>query len=261
LGRNDSKKSEITKDISAFANSAGGTVIFGLREFQDEDRRHLAEKIDIIDGREFSREWLDQVIGQISPRIVGLRITPVRVAAELWQTCYVVEVPQGRTAHQARDLRYYRRYNFESVPMGDHEIRDVMNRSDHPCLDFTVQVQSTRHGTVKILSRFQNTGRVIAMHYKLRVLVPTVVASAKLWKDDLLLQEVEGFKYWRVSLGNANLHPLFPGDDVIHDLEIPHTFHDVPEPTTDFLVCTLYADEMPAQIRRIPLASATGRWT
>ena len=40
----------------------------------------------------------------------------------------VVEIPKSLTAHQARDLRYYRRYNFESVAMVDYEIRDVMNR-------------------------------------------------------------------------------------------------------------------------------------
>ena len=59
LGRSGPKKNDITKDISAFANSAGGTVIHGLKEFDDEARKHLPEKIDAVDGKEFSREWLD----------------------------------------------------------------------------------------------------------------------------------------------------------------------------------------------------------
>jgi hypothetical protein len=41
---------------------------------------------------------------------------------------YVVEIPQSETAHPALDNRYYKRFNFESVPMADHEIRDVMHR-------------------------------------------------------------------------------------------------------------------------------------
>ena len=32
LSKNDKKKSEIAKDISAFANSDGGIVIYGLKE-------------------------------------------------------------------------------------------------------------------------------------------------------------------------------------------------------------------------------------
>src|SRR5450631_1691194 len=80
-----SKKAEITKDVSAFANSAGGTIIYGLKEFNEDARKHLPEKIDPIDGRDFSREWLDQNIGQISSRIENVIISPVRVGIETWQ--------------------------------------------------------------------------------------------------------------------------------------------------------------------------------
>ena len=73
LDRSDSKKDDITKDVCAFANSAGGTIIYGLKEFDDEKRKHLPEKIDPVDGRAFSREWLDQIIGQISPRVTNLQ--------------------------------------------------------------------------------------------------------------------------------------------------------------------------------------------
>jgi predicted HTH transcriptional regulator len=87
LGRSDSKKNGITKDVSAFANSAGGTIIYGLREYDDELRKHLPEKIDPADSREFPREWLDQIIGLVSPRIEAVAINPVRVGPELWQVC------------------------------------------------------------------------------------------------------------------------------------------------------------------------------
>ena len=33
LEKNDKKKDEISKDISAFANSDGGVIIFGIKEF------------------------------------------------------------------------------------------------------------------------------------------------------------------------------------------------------------------------------------
>jgi predicted HTH transcriptional regulator len=62
LSKSDSKKKEITKDVSAMANSSGGIIIYGIREYSDPDKRHLAEKIDSIDRRLFSKEWLEHVI-------------------------------------------------------------------------------------------------------------------------------------------------------------------------------------------------------
>ena len=35
LGKQNDKTTEITKDVSAFANSAGGTIIYGIKEFVD----------------------------------------------------------------------------------------------------------------------------------------------------------------------------------------------------------------------------------
>jgi len=262
LDRSDSKKDDITKDVSAFANSAGGTIIYGLKEFDNEERKHLPERIDPVDGRAFSREWLDQIVGQISPRVTNLQITPVRVGPEAWHTCYVVEIPQGHTAHQARNLKYYRRYNFESVPMADHEIRDVMNRRKHPNLEFRIRIIKTTYGTVKILCRIWNKGSIPAQHYKIRALVPTIVGEAKLFKEDLISQEEDGFKFWRVSLpSTVTFSPIFPFDDIITEYEIPWSFHNVPTPAADYLVCTLFADEMLPLKRKISAAAALNDWT
>ncbi|MEM7799577.1 MAG: hypothetical protein AAF633_10335, partial [Chloroflexota bacterium] len=41
--------------------------------------------------------------------------------------------------HQViRNKRYYKRFNFESVPMEDYEIRDVLNRDSHPRVESRV---------------------------------------------------------------------------------------------------------------------------
>lgn len=262
--RTDSRKTEITKDVSAFANSTGGTIIYGLKEFNSDDRKYLPEKIDPIDGRNFSREWLDQIIGQINPRIENVLITPVRVGAEMWQTCYVVEIPKSHTAHQARDLRYYRRYNFESVAMADYEIRDIMNRRKDPKLKFEIHIRETAHMSAKVFARIQNTGTVIAQHYSVAVLMPTIINGGKLYKDDLMAQENEGLKFWRLSLYSSNNRPLFPKSDVICEEEIPFAitpYQSVPEPTSDYLICKLFADEMPCVEKKVSVAAALNNWT
>lgn len=260
LGRDNAKIDAITKAVSAFANSAGGTVIFGIREFGDEQRKHLPERIDPIDGREFTREWFDQIIGQISPRIDGLKIEPVRVGPEPWHVCYVVEIPQSYTAHQARDCKYYRRYNFESVPMVDYEIRDIMNRRGHPKLEFKVRLEHTGKGTTKIFARVWNKGHVLARHYMVKVLLPTKIEKTKLWKEDLIVQEKDGFLFWRLSLRGSIDLPLFPQSDSIREFEMSHIFQPVPEPAADYLYCVLFADEMPSIERKIPVSAALTGW-
>mgnify|MGYP006428416677 CR=1 FL=1 len=133
LKKTDGAKKEITKDVSAFANSAGGILIYGISEYDVPDKEHLPERLDPIARNEFTREWLDQVIGNIRPRL-DVAITPVDLDTGQNDCTYVVEVPKGITAHQATDCRYYKRFNFRSEMMLDHEVRDVMSRSESPKL-------------------------------------------------------------------------------------------------------------------------------
>ena len=130
LEKNDKKKDEISKDISAFANSDGGVIIFGIKEFDIKDKRHLPEKLDPIDGLEFNKEWLEDVINsRIAPRIPNIIITPIQILdPQENQVIYVIEIPKSNTAHQAHDKKYYKRFNFKSEPMEDWEIKDIINR-------------------------------------------------------------------------------------------------------------------------------------
>lgn len=142
LSKQDAKKAEISKDVSAFANSDGGTIIYGIAEFNEAEKRHLPEKLDPIDGTQFTKEWLEQVINSsISPRITNVIITPIQIGDPAQnKVIYVVDIPKGMTAHQAKDKRYYRRFNFESQMMEDWEIKDIINRQTKT--DIIIQFES-----------------------------------------------------------------------------------------------------------------------
>jgi hypothetical protein len=144
LDRNETKKKEITKDVSAMANSAGGILIYGIAEYNDADKRHLPERITPVDRRSFPREWVEQIIQAIRPRIDGIVIHSVNLSSGETDVAFVIEIPQSNTAHQASDHRYYKRFNFQAVPMEDYEIRDVMFREQTPniALNFLIQVTS-----------------------------------------------------------------------------------------------------------------------
>ena len=73
-------KSEIAKDVSAMANSNGGVIIYGIKEYDEEDKRYLPEKIVPLDSTVISRETLMQVItNNISPKIEGVEIQTIIV--------------------------------------------------------------------------------------------------------------------------------------------------------------------------------------
>ena len=132
LSKDDKKRAEITKDISAFANSDGGIIVYGLAE-----SGHKPQSITYIDGLVYTKEWLENIVNTIQPRIDGLKIYPVRKNNDLKQSLYIVKIPRSSQApHMAKDKRYYKRFNFLSEPMEDYEIRDVMYRHHSPILTF-----------------------------------------------------------------------------------------------------------------------------
>ena len=178
LGKTDGKKREITKDVSAMANSDGGIIIYGLTE--DPTDKHLPGKIDPVNRRDFSKEWLEQVIGNIRPKIERLLIYPVPIGNSNTDVVYVVDITKSHTAHQAMDKRYYKRFNFQSVMMDDYEIRDVMNRLLHPLIELGIEiiaVQDEKGVKRKLEARvkIRNTGTVLARYVEARIAIPTAI--------------------------------------------------------------------------------------
>lgn len=178
LAKSDGKKTEITKDVSAMANSAGGIIIYGLKE--DPARRHIAEKIDPVDRTQFSKEWLEHVISNIRPRLSGVIIHPVSLSSSANDVAYVVEIPQSNTAHQANDKRYYKRFNFESVAIEDFEIRDIMNRATIPNVEVEFRYMklggSTENRLYRIHPVIKNLGTQVVNNFKIDFTIPRLAA-------------------------------------------------------------------------------------
>jgi predicted HTH transcriptional regulator len=132
LGPTEARRKEITKDVSAMANSAGGVIIYGIAEYESGERKRYPERVDPVSLRNVSREWVEQIINTIQPRILGVEIHAVPVGGAPDSVVVVVDIPRSTTAHQATDHKYYKRFNFLSQPMEDYEVRDVMNRAASP---------------------------------------------------------------------------------------------------------------------------------
>jgi hypothetical protein len=132
LTRDGGGPGELCKDVSALANSAGGQIVYGIEE--DKATKKPRRVDDGVADPKVTREWIDQILNsRVQTRING--VTTARIDMGNGQFGYVISVPQTQTGpHQAPDGKYYKRFDLQSVPMHDYEIRDIMRRSTTPDL-------------------------------------------------------------------------------------------------------------------------------
>lgn len=267
LGKSDTKKTEITKDVSAFANFSGGVLIYGIAEFQERDKRHSPEKIDPIDRQEYSKEWLEQIVQSIQPRIDGIVIEPVNI--DNASVCYVVTIPQSYTAHPARDHVYYRRHNFNVLPMEDYEVRDVMNRRKRPKIRASIFASrsNTSAGGV-ILVKLDNIGVVLAKDYMVDLQLPIDLGGHISVEKPVFLEDREGKYFWSFRLGpNALRMPIFPDSHVMLRrkfatlVTVRSRDGAITRPSTNAAVVAVYVDEMPPITATIGAHEIIRDWT
>jgi predicted HTH transcriptional regulator len=89
LKNSDKNKLQISKEVSAFANSDGGLIIYGIMESD-----HKAISLDFINGHNISKEWIENVIdSNIKRTIQDIRIFPIRFDSDIEKTIYAIKSP------------------------------------------------------------------------------------------------------------------------------------------------------------------------
>ena len=161
VSKSDKNRAELAKDVSSFANSDGGIIVYGI-----EEEEHLPIRIDAgIDHNVHNREWFENVIhSNVAPRLDGIVIAQISLSSD--RSAYAIEIPKSyRGPHQERgSRRYYRRYNFKAEPMEDYEIADVRNRRQivKSLINFDIE---TEHALIHF--SITNIGSVAAENVKL----------------------------------------------------------------------------------------------
>ncbi len=267
LANTERNKPEITKDVTAFANSAGGTIIYGI--FEAPKAPHKPGGYAPVNRKEVSKEWLEQIIQTIQPRVPAtIYVVPIDEAND--EVCYVVEVQQSDTAHQARDRRYYKRYDFNSLPMDDHEVRDVMHRRRHPRIDAWIycrlfsdaQIEDGKPTVGALTVRLHNAGRVMGRHFMVELMVPPAFIQGAYMRGQIISAKAYGYD-WHMLQMQGEL--LFPGSEVYLRQElIPGKLVQITGGiclSASYVVVKIYADEMPAIEGTVKCTDIFNDWT
>jgi Putative DNA-binding domain len=184
VGKASKQKSDFAKDASAFANSDGGVLIYGIQE-----KGHLPVAITGIDHSQFSREFIEQTI-RTNISSPSPNFTVIQIPINKKESVYVVKVEKSfGTPHQRKeDKKFYRRYNFESVAMENYEIEDVRNRRQGISPLVNISTEIIESDVFLIVS---NNGNQIAQNIVLKI-----PESLKKWaKENEATIFLDGMKY------------------------------------------------------------------
>ncbi len=145
---------DFTKDVTAMANSSGGTLIYGIQEFPKGNKKSKAKKLSPISKDRISVEWMEQIMNtRIQPRIQNYRIHVIDLNENEFILVFVFK--ESITVHQANDKRYYRRFEFQSVRMDDWEIKALVNRQNKPILQEKIFIQKKQDFLIRPLNRLR----------------------------------------------------------------------------------------------------------
>lgn len=129
----DKAKEDLRRDVSAFANSAGGDIVIGIR-----DEKGAPKGLDGFDlGNQSQEQYrlrlLEILQSRIKPRIQGVSIRPFQLGNGRWAA--IIRVPRSfAKPHQVeianKDFQFWFRHDGGNQRMDVDELRDAVLAAD-----------------------------------------------------------------------------------------------------------------------------------
>ena len=176
------KINKLSVTVAAFANTSGGTLIYGI-----ETKRNRAMNFSFAEGNLISVSWLRNILDQKIHRLIpDLEVHKVEFLPGTDKAIFIIVIPKSPDApHISFDNRYYKRNRLSNVVMEEFEIRRMYLSGNVPELEFfallnTNGVPSLEDGKVLVMTfypRFliKNISKRIENFYKFEISFPSAI--------------------------------------------------------------------------------------
>ena len=159
-------RENLGKALSGFANSAGGILIFGIKEVgQNKNKHYLSDPIlDINKFHQKIQENLSRLVASNVPNVETKKIED-----DIEKGYIIVLIPRSENSPHQRieDKKYYRRSGESFVPMEHFELENMFGRTTKPVLEVDFNIVDngsapTIEQDYKIIVGIRNNGRMAA---------------------------------------------------------------------------------------------------
>jgi Schlafen, AlbA_2 len=123
------ERKEFAKDVSAFANSQGGYLVYGIKEKKQPDGSSLPDGLLPLTNGELPKLCEDILLSSILPKM-RFDIHPIKIIGDAFYL--VIYIPQSLDCHMVSlgsDNRFYIRRNFQAEKMTEHEVRGCYDKA------------------------------------------------------------------------------------------------------------------------------------
>lgn len=249
-------RDNLSKALSAFANSGGGTLVFGLRNptasWQIDDG---GVPLSGLKGRSSTREWLEDIIPEsVDMPLVGFNVyvvtkDSVDSGIAEGRGIFIIDIRDSEQApHQANDNKYYARVGGKSRPINHKLVTDIFNRRRHPKMKLGAEFQiSSRkkanishligepslgyaptisgdsppeEEVIKIVFEARNIGRILVNYMQCFVWLPKVFFLGFPYSElELETKRIDDTEYVRLKADNTERDVTGPGP--IGEISLP----------------------------------------
>ncbi|MBI5539343.1 MAG: ATP-binding protein [Bacteroidia bacterium] len=176
----DKKELWLSKYFSAFANSGGGTIIFGIKKLKER-----ANELDEINFNTVSDFWLKNLIeNEIYPKIENVEVYEIQNTQNSNKGVIVVNIPKSNVRpHMALDNRYYFRVGNKTEMMLEQHVREMYNVASVSNMEFigivnTQGVPTLENGKILNINFYpkflvKNSGSAVESNFKFELWLPS----------------------------------------------------------------------------------------
>lgn len=145
---------KIAKTICAFANAAGGLIIFGA-EYDDQKTRKLKSFPGVSLTPNFDSR-VEQIAMNLRPRVVVELSKPIEIPKKKDKVVYVLLVYPGQLQpHQMDDGRFWVRYGSQSGPLPENIIEQMYLAREEHGKKAEELLEQNNYGLPKLISLYK----------------------------------------------------------------------------------------------------------